>query len=79
MTPDDNHQEPSPLADYAVYGAAGIQLAVVTVAGLLAGNALDGWLGWTPVLTIVGTALGFTGGILNLVRILGWYQRNRRP
>lgn len=71
-------RDPSPLTAYAIYGAAGIQLAAAVVAGLLLGDYLDGKLGWSPILTIVGIGLGFIGGLMNLVRILGWFQREKR-
>lgn len=70
-------REPSPLAAYAIFGAAGVQLAASTVAGLAVGNYLDTKWGWLPWLTIAGLILGFAGGLLNLVRILKWSGRQR--
>lgn len=64
---------------YGIYGAAGLQLAASVVAGMLLGGYLDEKLGWSPILTIVGIALGFIGGLVNLVRILGWFSRSRKP
>lgn len=58
------------LTAYALYGAAGIQLAVSVVAGLMLGNYLDKKLGTMPWITLVGIILGFAGGLLNLVKIL---------
>lgn len=62
---------------YAVYGAAGIQLAASVVAGLVFGNFLDKKLSTGPWLAVAGITLGFIGGIVNLVRILGWFNRKR--
>ncbi len=36
---------------------------------VLAGYFLDRWLNWTPVLTLVGVALGFTVGLMKLVAV----------
>lgn len=65
----------SPAYSYALYGAVGFQFAVSVVAGLIFGNYLDKKLGTLPWLTIIGLALGFVGGLVNLVRILGWLGR----
>lgn len=60
---------------YAIYGTAGIQLAVSVVAGLMLGNYADERLGTAPWLLIIGLALGFAGGLVNLVRIVGVANR----
>ena len=67
----------SPLAAIAIYSAVGIQLAVSVVAGLMFGNYLDKKLGTLPWLTVIGLALGFVGGLVNLVRILGWFGKRK--
>jgi ATP synthase protein I len=69
---------PSPLTIYAIYGAAGVQLAASVVAGMLLGGYADGKLGTAPWLLIAGIALGFAGGLVNLVRIVGSYGTDRR-
>lgn len=63
---------------YAIYGAAGIQLALSVVAGLVFGNYLDKKLGSLPWLTIVGLMLGFLGGLVNLIRIVKWREKIRK-
>lgn len=68
----------SPITAYAVYGAAGIQLAAAVVVGALVGNYLDKKLGWMPWLTVTGIGLGFIGGLVNLVRILGWFEKDKK-
>jgi F0F1-type ATP synthase assembly protein I len=66
----------SPYASFAYYGAAGTQLALSVVGGLLLGNYLDGRLSTGPWLAVAGLALGFVGGMLNLIRIVG-HMRDR--
>lgn len=68
----------SAMTAYAVYGAAGIQLAASVIAGLAFGNYLDKKLGALPWLTVAGIILGFVGGMVNLVRILGWFNRKKK-
>ena len=62
---------------YAVYGAIGVQFAVSVVAGMMIGNYIDKKAGTLPWLTITGIVLGFIGGIVNLVRILKWFEKDR--
>ncbi|HPM42124.1 MAG TPA: AtpZ/AtpI family protein [bacterium] len=69
------NRDPSPLVAYGVYGAAGVQLAAAVVALMLAGGWADEKLGTEPWLTVTGIALGFVGGLANLVRIVGWFNR----
>ena len=69
------NRDPSPLVAYGVYGAAGVQLAAAVVALMLAGGWADEKLGTGPWLTVVGITLGFIGGLVNLVRIIGWFHR----
>jgi len=60
----------SPYAALAVYGAAGLQLAVSVVAGLLIGTYLDGRFGSGPWLAVAGLILGFAGGMTNLIMMV---------
>jgi len=62
----------SAIAAYGVYGAAGVQLAAAVVAFMLLGGWVDEKLGTGPWLTVTGISLGFVGGLVNLVRIVGW-------
>ncbi len=75
MQKSPQNQMDKGLTAYAIYGTAGIQLAVSVVAGLMLGNYADGKLGTAPWLLIVGLALGFAGGLVNLVRIVGVANR----
>ncbi|MFH0800068.1 MAG: AtpZ/AtpI family protein [Pseudomonadota bacterium] len=76
--PEDKRGENSAAAAYAIYGAAGVQLAASVIAGLVFGNYLDKKLGTLPWITIAGLALGFAGGLINLVRIVGWFNKDRK-
>ncbi len=57
---------------FGIYGAVGIQLALSVVAGWFLGDWLDGKWGTRPWLGLTGLALGFIGGLYNLIRILRW-------
>lgn len=68
----------SAFGPYVIYGAAGIQLAISVIAGLAFGSYLDKRLGSLPWLTAIGVILGFVGGLVNLVRILGSFHGERK-
>lgn len=57
---------------FGIYGAVGIQLALSVVAGWFLGNYLDREWETSPWLGLTGLALGFVGGLYNLIRILRW-------
>jgi F0F1-type ATP synthase assembly protein I len=60
---------------FARMGALGIELAVATVIGLLAGRWLDGKLGTDPYLTLVGLLLGVAAGFKSLFETARRQQR----
>ncbi len=64
----------SPYTAYAIYGAAGVQLAGSVVGGLLLGGLADKRFGTGPWLTAAGLVLGFAGGMVNLIRITKWFE-----
>ena len=66
-----------PVASYAIYLAAGVQLAASTVAGLVVGHYVDKKLGTDPWLTAAGVMLGFVGGMINLFRIVRLIEKDR--
>jgi ATP synthase protein I len=68
----------SPFTVYALYGGAGIQLAVSVIAGLLLGGWADGHFGTRPWLALAGVVLGFIGGLANLIRIVEVAARRRK-
>jgi len=63
-------REKSPFLGFAVYGAAGVQLAASVVAGLFIGDYIDKKAGTGPWITIAGLILGFAGGLINMLRIV---------
>lgn len=53
---------------YLRYGSLGVQFGATILLFTLGGLWLDGKFGTRPWLTIVGVMLGFTGGLLALIR-----------
>jgi ATP synthase protein I len=49
----------------------GLTLVISTVLGLWGGYVLDGWLGTSPWLTVVGLLFGIAAGFVNLFRAAG--------
>jgi ATP synthase protein I len=63
-----------------VLSGVGLTLVISTVLGLWGGYALDGWLGTSPWLTLVGLLLGIAAGFVNLFRVVGVLGEGRdRP
>ena len=58
---DDEHADDAPLGGRDLLTLGGMLVGCVVV-GLLAGLALDAWLGTSPALVLTGTALGVVGG-----------------
>lgn len=59
---------------WGVFGAAGFQLAVVSVLGLFVGDWLDQKWGSSPWGSILGVTLGAGVGFANLIRLLKYRQ-----
>lgn len=57
-----------------VLSGVGLTLVISTVLGLWGGHALDGWLGTSPWLTLVGLLLGIAAGFVNLFRATGVFD-----
>jgi hypothetical protein len=71
--PPDPQREDSPgpkdwQADLARYGGLGLTLGVTLAAFSLAGWWLDGQFGTSPLCLLIGTGLGFFGGMVSLIR-----------
>ncbi len=58
--------------DIGLYGAVGLQLALVVVGGLYGGSELDLWYHTTPWFTIIGLTVGSVVGFINLIRMTAW-------
>mgnify|MGYP006273869741 CR=1 FL=1 len=54
---------------------AGIELAGAVLVLAFIGYGIDRWLGCYPWLTVVGTLLGFAGGLYNLIKIASLAQQ----
>jgi ATP synthase protein I len=78
--PSESSQDQRPGADPSAI-ARGFRLSTELVAGVLVGAALgwvlDRWLGISPWGMIVFLLLGFTAGVLNVMRAAGVVPANR--
>jgi ATP synthase protein I len=72
--PSENGSGPRPTADISAF-ARGFRLSTELVAGVIVGALigwlLDRWLGISPWGLIVFLLLGFTAGVLNVMRAAG--------
>lgn len=57
----------------------GLELVVGVFVGLFIGWQADKWLGTAPWLLLVGLALGFAGGLLNVIRLARQIQPKSLP
>jgi len=71
VSPEPDRRE---LGYYVTLAQAGIEMVVPLGIGVW----LDQLLGWTPWATVIGTILGFVGGITHLV-ILGQRGQSQQP
>lgn len=62
--------EPSPWRGLGTVASAGMTLVVSTAGGALLGYFLDGWLGTSHWLTLVGLGIGIVVGFRELVRMI---------
>lgn len=69
------------LRQVGILSGVGLTLVVSTVLGLWGGHLLDGWLGTSPWLTLVGLLFGIAAGFVNLFRVVGMLdgERDRDP
>jgi len=65
------------LRQVGVFSGVGLTLVISTVLGLWVGHALDGWLGTSPWLTLVGLLFGIAAGFVNLFRVVGVFDGER--
>lgn len=67
--------EPSAWKALAELSSVGMALVLATVIGLAGGYFLDGWLGTSPWLTLLGLGLGIAAGFVNLFRSVKTAER----
>lgn len=70
--------EPSPWRALGVLATAGITFVVATAGGALLGWFLDGRLGSSPLLTLLGLGLGIAVGFRELYRMIKAAERQER-
>lgn len=75
--PEEHDTEESRLAEMARLSGHGLTIALSTAAFLLAGWWLDGRLGTTPLLTIVGALVGGAAGFYSLLQHMLFFPRRR--
>jgi ATP synthase protein I len=61
-----------------VLSGVGLTLVVSTLLGFWGGHVLDGWLGSSPWLMLLGLLLGIASGFVNLFRATGLLDREGR-
>jgi hypothetical protein len=64
-----------PLVTMARFSGHGLTLAMATIAFLFLGWWVDGKLGTTPWLTIVGALVGMAGGFYHILQHLVFFPR----
>lgn len=74
---EEHDTEESRLSEMARLSGHGLTIALSTAAFLLAGWWLDGRLGTTPLLTIVGALVGGAAGFYSLLQHMLFLPRRR--
>lgn len=75
--PDVPGDEESTTQALARFSGHGLTIAVSTGLFLFAGWWVDGWLGTTPLLTVVGALLGAAAGFYSLLQHMVFFPRER--
>ena len=60
--------EPGAWKGLAELSSIGMTMVLATVIGLAGGYVVDGWLGTSPWLTMIGLGFGIAAGFVNLFR-----------
>lgn len=55
--------------------AIGFELCISVVAGLIIGDYIDKFFKTTPIFTIIFLTLGFSGGVLNIFRLMKKFNK----
>jgi len=67
---------PPSLGSLGALSAVGIAFVIALLFGFLIGRALDGWLGTSPLFTLVFFFLGLAAGVLNVIRTASAVSRD---
>lgn len=67
------------LRQLGVLSTVGVALVIATLLGTGGGYYLDGRLGTSPWLTVVGLLLGVAAGFVNLFRAVSALDREQKP
>ncbi|MBP1633868.1 MAG: atpZ [Acidobacteria bacterium] len=67
---------PPSLGSLGALSAVGIAFVLALLFGFLIGRALDGWLGTSPLFTLVFFFLGLAAGVLNVIRTASAVSRD---
>jgi ATP synthase protein I len=76
VSDDRREQDRRWLRQLGTLSGVGLTLVICTVLGLGGGYVLDGWLGTTPWLMLVGLLFGIAAGFVNLFRATGASARD---
>ncbi|TCP55629.1 F0F1-type ATP synthase assembly protein I [Tumebacillus sp. BK434] len=63
---------------FGLVSAIGLDLAICTIGGTVLGNWLDGWLGTSPWLLLLGIMLGLTAGIYGITKLIAVFQPEQK-
>jgi len=63
---------------FGYYTALVTQMAMSMAAGVVLGYWLDRKFNTSPILTLLGTILGMTAGIYNLIQIINYFKRKEQ-
>jgi len=63
---------------YLRFSTMGLELGLSVIIGLLIGQALDGWLGTDPWLTLLFLIFGMVAGFRSVYRLVREMQRRDR-
>lgn len=55
--------------------AIGFELCISVVAGLVIGDYIDNFFKTTPLFTIIFIIIGFSGGVLNIFRLIKKFNK----
>lgn len=63
---------------FGLVSAIGLDLAICTIGGTVLGNWLDGLLGTSPWLLLLGIMLGLTAGIYGITKLIAVFNPEQK-